>query len=81
MIRTYPICQSPAHRHQESLRSILRRLERDLEREPVLSVTRPAPRHVPGPAVRTPMRPAIFGSRPAVGRPLARPLMVRGLAF
>jgi hypothetical protein len=69
MIRTYPICQSPAHRHQESLRGILRRLERDLEREPVLAATRQAP------------RPAIFESRPAVARPRLAHSPVRGLAF
>lgn len=33
MLRTYPICQSPAHRHPESLRGIIRRLERDLDRD------------------------------------------------
>jgi len=69
MIRTYPICQSPAHRHQESLRGIIRRLERDLEREPVLAATRPA------------QRLAAFESRPAMARPQARPIAVRGLAF
>jgi hypothetical protein len=34
MIRTYRICQAPGHRHPESLRGILRRLERDIANEP-----------------------------------------------
>jgi hypothetical protein len=31
MIRTIPICNSPSHRHAESLRGIFRRLERELD--------------------------------------------------
>ena len=33
MIRTFPICQAPSHRHGESLRGIVQRLERELEHE------------------------------------------------
>jgi len=33
MIRTFPICPAHLHRHGESLRTIVFRLERELERE------------------------------------------------
>ena len=33
MLRTYPICPAHPHRHGESLRAIVQRLERELERE------------------------------------------------
>jgi hypothetical protein len=46
MIRTFPICPAHRHRHRESLRTIVLRLQRELERE---SETRPA-RHIAFPA-------------------------------
>jgi hypothetical protein len=33
MFRTFPICPAHPHRHGESLRAIVLRLERELERE------------------------------------------------
>ena len=48
MIRTFPICPAHPHRHGESLRTIVLRLERDLEGEPrpARKIAFPTPRLV-----------------------------------
>jgi hypothetical protein len=48
MFRTFPICPAHPHRHGESLRAIVLRLERELEREsrPPRQVAFPAPLRV-----------------------------------
>jgi hypothetical protein len=47
MIRTYPICPAHLHRHDESLRAIVNRLQRDIENEhaaaPARSIRIPSP--------------------------------------
>jgi hypothetical protein len=50
MIRTFPICPAHPHRHGESLRAIVLRLERDLEHEreasPARQIAFPTPPRV-----------------------------------
>lgn len=48
MIRTYPICTAHSHRRVEGLRSIIRRIEADVAREPKREIRLAAgatPRH------------------------------------
>ena len=50
MIRTFPICPAHPHRHGESLRTIVLRLQRELEHEresrPTRQIAFPAPLRV-----------------------------------
>lgn len=41
MIRTYPICPAHPHRHGESLRAIVDRIQRDLENDREAAPVRP----------------------------------------